>query len=377
MCSTPEPISHVVHAGGDQGRGEVRRPAGPSRTAGRRWWRASRSAGPPGATRCDRRSTTARRTAARSPRPRPRPRSRRSRRARSPRCSSGRAARWDACPCSNPSPGVRVRSASATASTMTTSRPDCGIRCSLCSGFECRNARMALANRIVITVLKLFLSQPDQTGVDLQERLGIAGSGTIACGLAVAAAEHGEVLLWARSERVRRARPRARRAKTCAKLNGFDARPHPGRDRSRRPRLRPRSSSRRSSSTTARKAAMLADLGELARHAGADAVLATTTSSLSIAELAQASGHPENGSSGCTVQPGAADGAGRACVPAEASAETRRAGSCAVRVARQDPRRGPRHSGLRRQPAAVPVPVQRRRAAWPRRDGPRTTSTAA
>ena len=38
---------------------------------------------------------------------------------------------------------------------------------------------------------------------------------------------------------------------------------------------------------------MLADLGELARHAGAGAVLATTTSSLSIAELAQASGHPE------------------------------------------------------------------------------------
>jgi 3-hydroxybutyryl-CoA dehydrogenase len=41
------------------------------------------------------------------------------------------------------------------------------------------------------------------------------------------------------------------------------------------------------------KAALLSDLAELARHAGADAVLATTTSSLSIAELANASGHPE------------------------------------------------------------------------------------
>ncbi len=41
------------------------------------------------------------------------------------------------------------------------------------------------------------------------------------------------------------------------------------------------------------KAAMLADLGELARHADSGAVLATTTSSLSIAELSQASGHPE------------------------------------------------------------------------------------
>src|SRR6266566_1556295 len=34
------------------------------------------------------------------------------------------------------------------------------------------------------------------------ERLGIAGSGTIACGLAAAAAERGiEVILWARSDR--------------------------------------------------------------------------------------------------------------------------------------------------------------------------------
>ncbi len=41
------------------------------------------------------------------------------------------------------------------------------------------------------------------------------------------------------------------------------------------------------------KAAVLADLGDLTRHAAEEAVLATTTSSLSIAELAQASGHPE------------------------------------------------------------------------------------
>jgi len=41
------------------------------------------------------------------------------------------------------------------------------------------------------------------------------------------------------------------------------------------------------------KATVLSDLGELARQAGATAVLATTTSSLSIAELAKASGHPE------------------------------------------------------------------------------------
>lgn len=41
------------------------------------------------------------------------------------------------------------------------------------------------------------------------------------------------------------------------------------------------------------KSEILADLGELARHAGADTVLGTTTSSLSISELAQASGYPE------------------------------------------------------------------------------------
>src|SRR3954453_17201494 len=35
----------------------------------------------------------------------------------------------------------------------------------------------------------------------MSERLGIAGSGAIACGLATAAAEHGDVVLWARSEK--------------------------------------------------------------------------------------------------------------------------------------------------------------------------------
>jgi 3-hydroxybutyryl-CoA dehydrogenase len=41
------------------------------------------------------------------------------------------------------------------------------------------------------------------------------------------------------------------------------------------------------------KSAVLSDLGELARHQGEDVLLATTTSSLSIEELALASGHPE------------------------------------------------------------------------------------
>ena len=126
----------------------------------------------------------------------------------------------------------------------------------------------------------------------MRERVGIAGSGAIACGLAVAASEHDEVLLWARSEgSADRARERV--AKTCSKLNGFDAE-----------RVRIVTDLDALAKATflveaviehhESKSAMLADLGELARHADVGAVLATTTSSLSIAELAHASGHPEN-----------------------------------------------------------------------------------
>jgi 3-hydroxybutyryl-CoA dehydrogenase len=126
----------------------------------------------------------------------------------------------------------------------------------------------------------------------VQERLGIAGSGTIACGLAVAAAEHDEVVLWARSmDSARRAH--ARVVKTCSKLNGFD----PDRvrivteldDLAEATFLVEAVIEQQGS-----KASVLSDLGELAQHAGAGAVLATTTSSLSISELAEASGHPES-----------------------------------------------------------------------------------
>ncbi len=48
------------------------------------------------------------------------------------------------------------------------------------------------------------------------EQLGIAGSGTIACGLAVAAARHGDVMLWARSDKSAD-RARSSVAKLCAK----------------------------------------------------------------------------------------------------------------------------------------------------------------
>jgi len=128
----------------------------------------------------------------------------------------------------------------------------------------------------------------------MQERLAIAGSGTIACGLAAVGAAHGEVLLWARSDDSA-ARAEAAVAKHCSKLEDLNGCAG---------RVRISTDLAALSDATflveavvehhGSKTAVLSDLGELARHAGAGAVLATTTSSLSITELAVASGHPES-----------------------------------------------------------------------------------
>ena len=127
----------------------------------------------------------------------------------------------------------------------------------------------------------------------MEERLGIAGSGAIACGLAAAAAKTGEVLLWARSpESAERAQ--ATISRNCAKLLAGEANPENVRIVTDLDGL--------DSATFlveavvehhGMKSEILAELGELSRHAGQNAVLATTTSSLSISELAKASGHPE------------------------------------------------------------------------------------
>jgi 3-hydroxybutyryl-CoA dehydrogenase len=127
----------------------------------------------------------------------------------------------------------------------------------------------------------------------LEERLGIAGSGAIACGLAATAARVGEVLLWARSEESAK-RAHATISRNCAKLLGGEVDPE---------RVRIVSDLDGLSSATFlieaviehhdMKAELLGELGELSRHAGENAILATTTSSLSVAELAKASGHPE------------------------------------------------------------------------------------
>ena len=63
------------------------------------------------------------------------------------------------------------------------------------------------------------------------------------------------------------------------------------------------------------------------------------------------------------------DGARRARLPGRGDAETPRARSRSVRRARQDAGRGPRHARLRRQPAALPLPVRRRAPARAHRHG--------
>ncbi|MFZ0042472.1 MAG: 3-hydroxyacyl-CoA dehydrogenase family protein [Solirubrobacteraceae bacterium] len=124
----------------------------------------------------------------------------------------------------------------------------------------------------------------------MQERLAIAGSGTIASGLAAVAAVHGEVLLWARSQ-ASAERVQATVAKHCSKhpeLNGCAD------------RVRVVTELETLADATFLVEAVVEDpdhkgplLAELASYTGPDEIVATTTSSLSIAELAKASGHPD------------------------------------------------------------------------------------
>ena len=120
----------------------------------------------------------------------------------------------------------------------------------------------------------------------LTERVAIVGSGAIACGLAALAAGRGPVSMWARSSDSC-ARARARVDRLCERAGT-------------QPDL-----SVSSDPATLRKAtfvveAVIEDAAAKAAvwrslhgHLALDAVLATTTSSLSVSALARASGHPE------------------------------------------------------------------------------------
>ena len=124
----------------------------------------------------------------------------------------------------------------------------------------------------------------------MNERLGIAGSGAIACGLAATAARHSDdVLLWARSEESAE-RARGTVEKVCGRLSGEVQAKH----------VRVVTDLAELEAATYvveaiaedldAKSALLARLGE---HAAPEAVIATTTSSLSVEALAPASGRPE------------------------------------------------------------------------------------
>jgi 3-hydroxybutyryl-CoA dehydrogenase len=124
------------------------------------------------------------------------------------------------------------------------------------------------------------------TGQSINERLGVAGSGAIACGLAAVAARGGEVVLWARSD----ASAEKARAKIAKLIE-------------------------RCGCEVAAEVEVTTELARLGEHAGYlveaiveelddkvalieklkphlrdDAILASTTSSLSIEELAAAAG---------------------------------------------------------------------------------------
>jgi 3-hydroxybutyryl-CoA dehydrogenase len=123
----------------------------------------------------------------------------------------------------------------------------------------------------------------------VDEQLGIAGSGAIATGLAVCATTVGDAILWARSE-TSAARARDQIEKACGRMGeGYDYR-----------RVEVVTDLDALAGATflveaiaedmTQKSELLGRLGELAAD---DAIISTTTSSLSVAELARASGRPE------------------------------------------------------------------------------------
>jgi len=120
----------------------------------------------------------------------------------------------------------------------------------------------------------------------LRERLGIVGSGAIACGLAATAARHGEVVLFARAP------DRARKGvdKACGRLSGEVNSAH----------VKVLEDFEGLAEASFVVEAITEDLdvksemlGKLGGTVGPETIMATTTSSLSVERLADASGHPD------------------------------------------------------------------------------------
>jgi 3-hydroxybutyryl-CoA dehydrogenase len=121
------------------------------------------------------------------------------------------------------------------------------------------------------------------------EQLGITGSGTIACGLAATAARHGDVVMWVRSDDSAQ-RAATRLEKTFDRL---DEDVHPSRVRVVTDCAELADRTFVVEAIAEEPAAKSEVLSALHGALPDDAVIATTTSSLSVADLATASGRPE------------------------------------------------------------------------------------
>jgi 3-hydroxybutyryl-CoA dehydrogenase len=156
-------------------------------------------------------------------------------------------------------------------------------------------------------------------GRGLEEQLGIAGSGAIACGLAVTAAARGNVVMWARSD-ASADRARSDIESGCAKADN-GALPA---------NVRVETDLESLSESTFVVEAVAEDLEvktgvlrELGGVVGPDAVLASTTSALPVVELAHASGRPDRFAAVHVFNPVPRMKLVELCFSSHASAETR------------------------------------------------------
>ena len=122
----------------------------------------------------------------------------------------------------------------------------------------------------------------------MPEQIGIAGSGAIACGLAAVAAQRGSVVVWARSDDSA-GRALGAVARICEKTGAaVDGNVRVTCDLGQLAEVSFVVEAIVEDAEA--KAALMADLSG---HLAAEAILATTTSSLSIEALAEASGRPD------------------------------------------------------------------------------------
>jgi 3-hydroxybutyryl-CoA dehydrogenase len=140
------------------------------------------------------------------------------------------------------------------------------------------------------------------------DSLGIAGSGAIACGLARAASAHYDVVVWARSE--------GSAERVCGELEDTTGVVTDLTELARCPLVV--EAIREDAGAKRRLYARLAEV------LPEDTLLATTTSSLSVAELAEASGRPERFAALHVFKPVEKMKLVELSFPDEATAETRR-----------------------------------------------------